>query len=809
MAKINVILEARGKDRGAKKLLRDMTKLADGLTASVTAASAASRRMVGISGPIGGSAQMMGAGRGRGGTRPRRERVGGAGRGRAGGGDKTAKLQKDFDKALTGALRGAKAEARALNRQARAQERAAKRTENLSDEQLKAVEITRETNRRRQQAARAAAKQQLGPGPGAGDGGGGQRGGGGRGDVAFGANLALASREFEQFGAKVEGAVSGSFDAFKDFEKGVVEVATLTKDIDIGDIERITKGAVEQFGGLPIDQVKAFYSIVSAGATDATSAQQQLNAANNLAVGGVAQQEEAVLAISKSLFNFGESMKAARVEAAKKAGVPFDPESFNASAAAADILFATVQKGQVTVSQLSTALPLLAQQAGSSGLSMEEAAAAISSLSKAFPTAKQGATALRQALAEIGKGEPTKAARKEAAKLGIDFSTAGLQAAGGLQEFLLQIAAADKFSEKTLSRLFGSVDAKNAVEALIKGMDDFQGGIQATQNATGASAEAANKIMETSAFKVQKLEGQMELLKIQAGEALVPALTAVAAELGPIIKDVTAWIEENPKLATTIGKVAIGVAVGARAIGGFVSALSMIKTISGLATAGMGTFNSVLGAVEKRVPRLEGKLGKLGGTSGTGLVGPFVVATTAIAAFEVALLKAEEATDRELSRLDELNKLSIAFQTEEGEEKTEKQLLQERRQRLVEDVEAKRTSEREVSRGTAGRQFEAGNIFGALQTAGAGLVETVSGVERIQSEQTRAAELALAGFDIERGEQLGLAPEQLFQAGGAEGGLEAITSLFGELLETNRQVAANTSTQPWQGSSMDGGLVGG
>jgi TP901 family phage tail tape measure protein len=767
MAKLNVILEARGRDRGARKQLRDLTRLADGFTEAAKRATSAGAGMGSIGGgPVAAGGRRTRGGGGMGGSGPRRDRA--AGR-RA---NKRVRAEREFDKALNSALQDQRAVARSLNKQDRAQRRAARNIKNLTDEQLVAVELEREQNRRRRRMARQTAQGRLGADPSAAP-----KRGAGRGRLEMAENLAVAGGEFEQFGDRVEEGIRGSFDAFSDFEKSVTEVSTLTDDISIDQIREITTGAVEEFGGLPTDQVKAFYSIVSAGATDAADATEQLRFANKLAIGGVAESEEAVLAISKSVANFGDQFE----------------EGANPAEVAADSLFTAVKRGQTTVAEMARALPMVAQAASDTGLSIDETNAAIAVLSTRFPSAKEGATALRQALSNIAK--PTKGARDEAKKLGIDFSTAGVQAAGGLEEFLLKLRAADKFDENTLAKLFDSTEARASVSALISGMDDYRSVLDDMESKQGAADTAFAKMSETSAQKAKKLEAQWELLKISAGEALVPALTDLAEELGPIIKDVTEWIKDNPKLAGTIAKVAIGVAVFSRGIGIATSALSMYSTLSGLSalkTADLG------GAATKTT----GSLGKLGGkASSLNLAGPIIAATAAIAAFEIILNQAQKP-------LAEFEQSIEGVQQEQADisfdDKSEEQLALEARNRQVKIVNAARKAASESRVGGVG---EDANLLQKSVGGFAGLLNVGTGVTEDLQRTAEQAEADLAAIDARLVAQGALTQEEAFTTAPTVNPLDPAS--IQRLIDGIDKVAENTAgeRQFWQGPSMEAGAT--
>lgn len=828
MATINVILQAKARDKGVHKWLTTATNLADGFAESLGRAKSA---MSGLGSGM-GSLAAAGRGRSRGG--------GGGGGARSSGGGDTA---LSFDKAMRAAARSREraqsqeardagrhvaALARAGQMRVRASQRAAKNLEALSNDQLREREIQREINARRTRAARASAKASLGADPTKP----GRAKMGPFGKLEFAENLAVAGGEFEQFGSRVEQGIRSSFDAFKDYEKAVVEVSTLTNDIPIDQIQKITKDAASEFGGLPTDQVKGFYAIVSAGATNAADAQAQLNAANKLAIGGVASQEDSVLAISKSVANF------------KDQGV--DAQQ------AADSLFTAVKRGQTTVEEMARALPNVASSAAAAGLSLDETNAALAVLSTRLPNAKEGATSLKAAFSNLQK--PTKGAREEAKRLGIDFSVAGVEAAGGFEEFLLQLRAAEGFDENTLAKLFDSSEARAAISNLISGMDDYRSVLADMENKQGAADKAYAKMADTAAQKSKQLEAQWELLKIEAGEQLVPALLELSAAVMPIIKGVREWAKENPNTAATIGKLAVGVAIASKAVGGLTSAYSMWQTISGLAQLGnmkltkstdtLTTAVTKQGTAMSATTKAGGGLNKFVGA----LPGIFAVAAVGITAFNIVLDEAEKALgkyEEKLNAIEEQQK-NISFKREANSaeqakfdankqaklaeleeqlkgsrgkkrkdieaqiaevtalklgpvQKTDEELLIERRNRLIDVANAARKAESESKTGGEDTNMIVGGWSGLLNAA--------TGVTDELERQRKQAEIDLARFDQQYGAQLNLGeaafstPETEARGLFAEGGTLA---QLDKIVQATQKMAENTN--PNVGPSMEAGL---
>jgi TP901 family phage tail tape measure protein len=832
MATINVILQAKARDKGVHKWLTTATKLADGFADSLGRAKTA---MGGLgSGSLG---SLAAAGRTRGGSASRS----------TGGGAGPRDTATSFDKAMQSAQRSrARAYqqesrdaerqvailARAGQQRVRASQRAAKNLDTLSAAQLQEIETQREITARRRRAARTAAGASLGADPTKP----GRQKMGPFGKLEFAENLAVAGAEFEQFGSKVEQGIRGSFNSFKDYEKKVAEIGTITEAVTLDQIDTIAKAAVGEFGGKPIKQAEALQKVMSLGAATAADAQAQLMAANKLGIAGSADVSDSVMAISKSVANFKGT----------------DAQQ------AADAIFAVTQASSAEVGDLAQALPRVAAGASMAGLTLQETVGTIGQLSNKLPDANQAVTGMIQMLSNIQK--PTKRAREEAAHLGIDFSVAGIEAAGGWEEFLLKLRAAENFDEDTLAKLFDSSEARIAVAAITEDMEGLRKNLQAQTDAAGGTEKAYVKMTDTAAHKAALLEGQWETLKIQAGQELVPALLGVADTLSPIISGAKEWIAENPNLAATIAKVAIGTVVATKAAGALISVYSMWQTISAVTQLGnmklAASTSTVTTAVTKQGAAMS-LTSKVGGGM-QAMVGAmpaiFAGAGAAIFAFNMVLDQAQssltkyedtiksveeqqknisferEATSAEKTKFEADKAAKIAALTEARKgarggkakaeidaqiaavsgstmgpvQKNEAELLMERRNRLISVTNSARTAASESRVGGVG---DDANLLQKSLGGWSGLLNVASGVTEDLEMQARQAESDLAAFDKQHGATLGLG-DQAFSTPQTEA-----TGFFGEtgtlaelakIAEATQLMAANT--RPNVGPSMESGL---
>jgi TP901 family phage tail tape measure protein len=728
--------------------------------------------------------------------------------------------------------------ARADAQRARASQRAAKNLEELGDEQLREREIQREINSRRTRAARSAAREQLGPDTTRASAGRTRRASGGTDKLELAENLAAAGGEFERFSGRVESGMRSSFDAFSDYQYKVAEIGTITEDVTLAQIDAIAKTAVGEFGGAPIKQAEALQKVMSLGAASAADAQAQLMAANKLAKAGSAGVADSVVAISKSVANFKG------VEAKE----------------AADAIFAVTQASSAEVGDLAQALPRVAAGASMAGLTLQETVGTIGQLSNKLPDANQAVTGMIQMLSNIQK--PTKAAREEAKRLGIDFSTSGIAAAGGWEQFMLKLRAAEGYDQDTLAKLFDSSEARIAVAAIVDDMEGLRKNLKAQEDAAGGTEKAYAKMTDTAAHKAALLEGQWETLKIQAGEQLIPAMTSVAEAVGPVLAGFQGWIKENPNLAATIAKLAVGTVVLTKGMGALISAYSMWQAVSGIAQLGNAKLatstTSLTSAVTKQGTAMSAttKVGSGMGAMVGALPAVFAGAAVGVAAFDLVLGKAEaglakyesaikavedeqtsisftrEATAAETAAFehDKATKIAALQEQRKGArgtkakaaieaelatleastlgpvQKTDTELLAERRNRLISVVNASR---RDVYDARSGGVGDDANLFEQALGGGAGLLNQATGVTEELERQRTQAELDLAQFDRQYGAQLGLGESSFTMPSGLDTG--TLSSQLQELILVTRSVAENTGVKPaprTTGPSMEAGLMG-
>lgn len=367
--------------------------------------------------------------------------------------------------------------------------------------------------------------------------------------AAVGAGLSAAARSATEFGL------------------AMAEVSTLLDDTSAipGLTDKVKALAIE-FGKAPVEEVRALYQIISAGATSAAQATAILTAANQLAVGGITDVKTAADGLTTIMNAYGPAAGAA--------------------ADVSDALFVAMKAGKTTIAELSRAIGTVAPLASQAGVSLEETLAAASALTKGGLKTDVAMTGLRATLAGIIR--PSEEAQKIAKRLGLDFSAAGLKAKG-LGGFLEDLRVKTGGNTETLSKLVGGVEALTPVLALTGTQaKDFTALLEQMAQKAGETAEAFGKVAGTPAQQFAKLKAQLAVLAVDLGNKLlkvaVPAVETLNKHFTRLV-DVLASVGKALALVTA-GFLAFKVAAIGGVIAGTVGAfLALIPAVAGAADA--------------------------------------------------------------------------------------------------------------------------------------------------------------------------------------------------------------------------------
>ena len=293
------------------------------------------------------------------------------------------------------------------------------------------------------------------------------------------------------------------------FEKSIAEISTLvdTTVVSVDELSAAVRNQSKEFGGDVQTQARALYQIISAGASDAATANNILTVSNKLAVGGITDVATAADGLTSVLNAYGNQVEGA--------------------SAVSDAMFVAMKAGKTTIGELSASIGTVAPLAAQMGISFDELTASTAALTKGGVSTSVAVTGLRAILATIAK--PSKEATDLAAELGIEFNSAGLKAKG-LGAFLEELKQKTGGSSDAMATLFGGVEALVPALAL-SGQAGKDLAVIMAQMAikTGATDEAVGKMAQTFDFQFAKAVANINDLILSMGlviqNTLLPALT--------------------------------------------------------------------------------------------------------------------------------------------------------------------------------------------------------------------------------------------------------------------------------------------
>lgn len=332
--------------------------------------------------------------------------------------------------------------------------------------------------------------------------------------------------------------------------------------------------------------VNALYDAISAG-VPADNALSFLEDATKTAIGGSIEAQEAVNVLTSTINAFGlSSADAGKVS---------------------DILFTTVARGKTTMGELARSMFNVAPAAGAAGISLEEVAGALASITKnGVPTAT-ATTSLRQAIVELQK--PGSELKSTLQSIGFESGTAALEALG-LQGTLVALAEGAEANGKSMTQVFSSVEAGTAVLALTGEKAQIAADDLAAMGQAAGTTEAAFKTMNESTSRqfeiaTERIKGNATAIALDLLPAVtglldaISGLTASFAALDPeqqkLIAGVGAMVIVLPKLASAMGLSATKALGLSAAIGGIAIAADLILE----KTTGAGLVDRIFGDVAR------------------------------------------------------------------------------------------------------------------------------------------------------------------------------------------------------------------
>jgi TP901 family phage tail tape measure protein len=315
--------------------------------------------------------------------------------------------------------------------------------------------------------------------------------------VAFGVGLASAVR-------KLKDAIVGTIAATAALEKQLANVKTLLSPEDVAkygkELENTAKEALK-LGFSIEDTGKAMFDTISAG-VKAGKATEFFRQAQRLAIGGVTDIGIAVDGLTSVMNAYGR-------------------ENFDATKAS-NVFFTAQKDGKTTVAELASSIGQVAPVAAKVGVSFEETASALSTLTTSGVRTDLAVTGLKAALS--GLASPSEDARKAMRKYGIPVGVAELKSKG-FGFALKKINEAFLENNDSITKLFPNIRAFLAVAGLTEGaLDRYDNTLNKTRTDTTSLTNAVKTQTDTLDFQWNALKGTIKTISISIMGEFVPAL---------------------------------------------------------------------------------------------------------------------------------------------------------------------------------------------------------------------------------------------------------------------------------------------
>lgn len=243
----------------------------------------------------------------------------------------------------------------------------------------------------------------------------------------------------------------------------------------------------------------------------------------------------------------------------------------------ADVLTATFTGSNVTLPMLGETMKYAAPGARDLGVPPEVLAAAAGVLGDAGIQGSMAGTSLDATMKRLAA--PTGEAAKVLARLGVQTKDAEGNMLGfevilqRLRDAMEGMGSADR--SEVINTLVGQEAAKG-LSVLLSSLDSLEQKIRRNADAAGLSQRIADQMTDNLKGDVTEMFSALEGLVLREGGAMDTTLRQIAQSVTGVVRAVSSWADENPKLTATLGTVAAYAAAGAVGVGGLMTAVGAV-----------------------------------------------------------------------------------------------------------------------------------------------------------------------------------------------------------------------------------------
>lgn len=351
-------------------------------------------------------------------------------------------------------------------------------------------------------------------------------------DVAVADSSSMAGGGLMGMGM-IAGMVSGLF-----FKMGLDTDAALTRVMalagigsdQMGNLRDAIDNMATEVGKASSDLANGLYDVVSAGFTKTSDAMFILHDAAELAAIGEVDLHTVTNGLTAIMKDYGYTAQ----DATK----------------VTEYLLEGVRDGKSSFEDYSNAIGLVAETAHSAGFSLQEATAALSTLTIVFPDARRAGMDLQNLLRHIGVD--SEAVGKAAEKMGLSFDQAKFDSMS-LGDRLLYLQQITGGNQAELLKLTGGAAGFAAAQQLLNGnMSDYKRILGDVTNSSGVLANAWETHEGSISAHIEHLGGSLSVLADRLTSLAAPVVNTVLDDLAGLFNMLGQAIETHGNIIIPI-----------------------------------------------------------------------------------------------------------------------------------------------------------------------------------------------------------------------------------------------------------------
>lgn len=338
--------------------------------------------------------------------------------------------------------------------------------------------------------------------------------------IGFGAALAAST-------AVIGVAVSKSLAEFQGFETALTDMGKVIGPGQSLDTIRKEIMAIDPVLGSSTDLMRGYYQVVSAGITEPKEALDLLTAAAQAAAGAHVDQETAINALTKLMSGFsGQTTTLSD-------GTEVLAKNFTDAKDAADLLFRIEKDGQTTVADLVPIIGDLAGISADAGLSAEDMAGSLATLTLRAGSTSMASTQLTGIISAMIK--PTSEMKAAISAMGFESGDAAIKSLG-FSTVLKKLKDSTGGSSTKLGELFGRLEGLKGIMSLASGdFKNMDARIISMGERAGGTEKAFKDWSETFAAVKETFDNTISNVAIKLGSEIVPLIQSAMKDIASAI----------------------------------------------------------------------------------------------------------------------------------------------------------------------------------------------------------------------------------------------------------------------------------